>query len=80
MSGRVIGKFLSVKRLDGFVLCIRRGSDSSLYNSYLLLCMDNNLDHSFERNAPLHGQETSTDPWSYLKRLANVNEKKLLNK
>ena len=23
--------------------------DSLRYNSYLLLCMDNNLDHSFER-------------------------------
>ena len=114
VSSRVIEKFLSVKRLDGFVLCIlgwRKTSSSKLlaawkrfrivnkgrtflyrhfldfeekygnisdcrtfscfktvsscrtfshfiagtsatlmrYNSYLLLCMDNNLDHPFER-------------------------------
>ena len=27
----------------------------------------------FRAQAPLHGQETSTDPWSYLTRMANFN-------
>ena len=29
--------------------------DSLRYNSYLLLCMDNNLDNSFERKIPSTG-------------------------
>ena len=29
----------------------------------------------FRAQAPLHGQETSTDPWSYLTRMANFNKK-----
>ena len=33
----------------------------------------------FRAQAPLHGQETSTDPWSYLTRMANFNLKKLMN-
>ena len=31
----------------------------------------------FRAQAPLHGQETSTDPWFYLTRLANFNLKKI---
>ena len=31
----------------------------------------------FRAQAPLHGQETSTDPWSYLTRMANFNLKKI---
>ena len=27
----------------------------------------------FRAEVPLHGQETSTDPWSYLTRMANFN-------
>ena len=30
----------------------------------------------FRVQAPLHGQETSTDPWSYLTRMANFSERK----
>ena len=29
----------------------------------------------FRAQAPLHGEEISTDPWSYLTTLANLNEK-----
>ena len=29
----------------------------------------------FRAQAPLRGQETSTDPWSYLTRMANFNQK-----
>ena len=32
----------------------------------------------FRAQAPLHGQETSTDPWSYLTRMANFTKKKLI--
>ena len=32
----------------------------------------------FRGQAPLHGQETSTDPRSYLTRMTNFNEKKLM--
>ena len=32
----------------------------------------------FRAQVPLHGQETSTDPWSYLTRMANFNLKKLM--
>ena len=65
VSSRVIVKFLSVKRLDGCIQGQRKISSSKFkaswkrlnvsdtdglrYNCYLLLCMDNNLDHSFER-------------------------------
>ena len=31
--------------------------DSLRYNSYLLLCMDNNLDNSFERKIPSTGRK-----------------------
>ena len=31
----------------------------------------------FWAQAPLHGQETSTDPWSYLTRMANIDFKKI---
>ena len=36
-------------------------TDSLRYNSYLLLCMDNNLYHSFERKI-FSLRETLTDP------------------
>ena len=32
----------------------------------------------FRAQAPLHGEEISTDPWSYLTTIANFNEKKLM--
>ena len=31
----------------------------------------------FRAQAPLHGEEISTDPWSYLTTIANFNEKKI---
>ena len=34
----------------------------------------------FRAQAPLHEQETSTDPWSYLTRMANINKNKLMYK
>ena len=32
----------------------------------------------FQSQAPLHRQDTSTDPWSYLTMMANFNGKKLM--
>ena len=136
----VIEKFLSVKRLDGFVLCIqswRKTSSSKFLAAWkclrivnkgrtfsykyfldfeekygkisdfrtfsyfktvsgcrtfshfisetsatltacviILICCFAQQPHPlFRAQAPLRGQETSTDPWSYLTRMANFNQK-----
>ena len=128
VSSHVIEKFLSVNRLDGFVLCLqgqRKTSNSKLQAAWkrlriinkgrtfsykyfldfvenygkisdcwtfnyfkfshflavtsviLTVCVaalhGQQLRPLFRAQAPLHGQETSTDPWSYLTRMANFN-------